>query len=39
MRTIFGLKKEEATGLRRKIPKRPLERRRWEDSVYIVVRA
>jgi hypothetical protein len=36
---IFGPKKKEVTGVFRKIPKRPLERRRWEDRVKIFVRA
>ena len=36
---IFGPKKEEVTGLFRKIPKRPLERCRWEDSVKIFARS
>jgi hypothetical protein len=33
MMMIFGPKKEEVTGIFRKIAERPLERRRWEDSV------
>ena len=39
MRKIFGPKKKEVTGVFRKIPKRRLERRRWEDRVKIFVRA
>jgi hypothetical protein len=39
VRKIFGPKRKEVTGVFRKIPKRPLERRRWEDSVKIFVRA
>jgi hypothetical protein len=38
-RKIFGPKKKEVTEMFRKIPKRPLERRRWEVSVKIFVRA
>jgi hypothetical protein len=37
MMKIFGPKKKEVTGVFRKIPKRPLERRRWEDSVNILL--
>ena len=36
---IFGPKRKEVTGVFRKIPKRPLERRRWEDSVKMFVGA
>jgi hypothetical protein len=39
MRKTFGPKKKAVTGVFRKIPKRPLQRRRWEDSVKIFVRA
>jgi hypothetical protein len=39
MGNTFGPKKKAVTGVFRKIPKRPLERRRWENSVKIFVRA
>jgi hypothetical protein len=39
MRKIFGPKEKEVTGVFKKIPKRPLERSRWEDSVKIFIRA